>query len=179
MEPIVKALIISICLFIDFYILLKLSDKLADKIRLKNKQNKLLPSDGNKPMLLGLGNAIGFTMYGEYERLGDTYDRINSSDRAPKNNLSSIFHSIYNTPYVGYCFFVVCFLPIIPLGCYAYKTISNTQVNWKKTTTTYRFYGKQKWNYLELIHIYIEHWSFAMVYLSGISIIICLFDIIF
>lgn len=66
---------------------------------------------------------------------------------------------------VGYLFFCVV-IPLIPIGCYAYSEISHAA-----RSTTYRFYGSQRWDFFEVLSLYLIGCSSVAIVGSIIAII--------
>lgn len=87
--------------------------------------------DTNPP--LSTWNNVGFKLYGNFRM--DT-----------------------NGSYVKYLFFCI-FFPLIPIGCYRAtegitKDLGRVGAA-RKRTTDYTIYGTEKWNFLEVLYIYL------------------------
>ena len=104
------------------------------------------------PPPLGTWNAIGITCLGKYRILGETQ--------------------------VSYVFLSLLF-PIIPIGCYRVTEGLSTTPHrdgpaWK-SSTQYKIYGSEKWNLLEVLHVYLSSYSIKILLLCAFLFIVLLF----
>ena len=67
------------------------------------------------------------------------------------------------------------YLPILPIGCYRVYRGKTTSVGPRKSTTSYKIYGSEKWIFLELLFLYLHHWSLAAFICSFLGTIIKFF----
>lgn len=210
----------SILVFLLGYLISFLSEK---------KEKTAYIDDGKAPDNLGLGNGIGFRMFGSFSR--DFKNAVKRDEKkkefsssankkvSPKITEEEIslamsetigvkidaykkrlqedssfadrqrrYHawlkaeelkSMADTDYssyisggitakskrVGYLFFCVV-IPLIPIGCYAYSEISHAA-----RSTTYRFYGSQRWDFFEVLSLYLIGCSSVAIVGSIIAII--------
>lgn len=97
---------------------------------------------------LGTGNGIGGTLI-----------------QGQRYHLPTASYAYYN-------FFVILYLPIIPLGCYLAKEDGFEYINHKRSIRKYKVIGMLKWDILEVIYIYLSTYSIT-------SAIVCFVILIF
>ena len=73
---------------------------------------------------------------------------------------------------VYYEFFTLI-VPIVPLGCFRVEEYPNG--NWRKKS--YKIYGSEKWNFLEIMYIYLSTYS-GVAFFCGIIWLISLTNIL-
>lgn len=102
---------------------------------LENRDFHVRPANSKSPVMLGIGNGIGFTFFGDYREVGDTAVSY-------------------------YCFCIIG--PLIPLGCYRVRR-GETKRRFGQSgySTSYQIYGSEKWNFLEIINLI--SFSFASI----------------
>lgn len=116
---------------------------------IENRSFYIRPANHKSPLLLGIGNAIGFTLVGNYREVGDTV--------------------------VAYHYFTII-VPLIPLGCYRVKRGKTTRHIGRGYTTPYIIYGSERWNWLEVVHIIIKGIIGLFITIAAISIFGAIFD---
>ena len=119
---------------------------------LLNKGFDAKAANNETPPPLGTWNAIGITCLGKYRVFGNT-------------QVSYVFLSL--------------FFPIIPIGCYRVtESLSTTPHRdgpaWK-SSTRYKIFGSEKWNLLEVLHVYLSSYSIKILLLCAFWFIILLF----
>jgi len=120
---------------------------------LLSKYNDLRPYEpaipnGDSPGSLGTMNGIGTSLYGYFRPDGLSY-----------------------VTYEFLCFFI----PLIPVGCYRVEQGMTTQ-GYKKTSTSYRFYGSEKWRFTEVINIYLTAFGVIAMIIGGLCMIFTVFE---
>ena len=120
---------------------------------LLSKSFKVSPANNDPFPELSTWNLIGTTCQGSYREVGGTH--------------------------VSYVFFTFIF-PLIPFGCYRVKEGPSINPHrdgavWK-SSTSYSVYGSEKWNFLEVLHVYLSSWSIMMLVLCFIWFIFLLID---
>lgn len=71
---------------------------------------------------------------------------------------------------VKYIFLCLFFLPILPIAC---RRVTEGNISWKthSFSTEYTIYGKEKWNLLEIIQIYLNVWVGTYFYITLFCVI--------
>lgn len=91
-------------------------------------EDDLMPSYNPSSPLLGTINWIGFTFLGCYRCFSGTF--------------------------VTYRF-ISFILPIVPIGCYRVKDVTEQESKSLGNTKYYQIYGKEPWRFWEVFHIYV------------------------
>lgn len=104
--------------------------------------------DGKEILPLWSGNGIGLTLYGDCMR----YDPQTQSE-------------------VKYVFLIFFYLPILPLGCYRVQETGYASQSYKRSCTSYKIFGSERWRILEVICIYLR-------FLTGILLVIAVICVI-
>lgn len=115
---------------------------------INNRPFTLKAADGASPSSLGTTNNIGSTLLGGFRWYG----------------MSCVVYDFI-------CFFV----PLFPVGCYRAMAGETTQSG-KTTSTSYRFYGSEKMNGLEVLQIYLVSWGWLPFIFGAIGIVISWFE---
>lgn len=109
----------------------------------------LPPANGASPGSLGTTNNIGTTMLGGFRWVGGSC-----------------------VSYEFVCFFIALF----PIGCYRCKVGKTQKSGYKTMSTSYRFYGSEKMNGLEVLQIYLASWGWLPFLFGLLAMIIAMFD---
>lgn len=124
--------------------------------RLEKIPRKYKKRDGKSPDLLGTFFGFGLSMLGDF-------DRIDSTDKMGLRR---------NVKYEFLTFF---YMPIIPVACYESFLVNRGMSHREGAETVrniqYHFSGSQKWNFLEIIDVYLWYWSIAGILFGIIAII--------
>lgn len=129
-------------------LLFPLNHYLEDNI-LAFKKLQYVNSKPNGGLSLGTGNSIGFSLL----------EGVNLNRYIGNRYVCS----------VSYHFFVILYLPIIPLGCYNARCTGHARKG-----SSYLIGGKQKMNFWEILWIYTGYWSYSLVIIGIIFVIISL-----
>lgn len=74
---------------------------------------------------------------------------------------------------ISYCFWSICYIPLIPIGCYSFNTnrkmIQFTSDRLVENGTY--FVSILRWNWKEILYIYLKNWSFAVMVITVINTI--------
>ena len=114
-----------------------------------NRPFRLNPSNGAAPSGLGTTNNIGSTMMGGFRWFAGTC-----------------------VSYEFVCFFI----PLFPVGCYRTRVGETTKSGYKSTSTSFRFYGSEKMNGLEVLQIYLVSWGWLPFIFGILSMVIGMFE---
>lgn len=102
---------------------------------LLNTDYYVRPANGKSPSLLSIWNSVGAVCLGNYRDVGNTH--------------------------VSYGFLSII-LPLIPIGCYRVaegETTTHREGAARVSSTPYITYGSEKWNTLEILHVYLSSWN--------------------
>lgn len=116
---------------------------------INSKPFRLPSANGAFPSHLGTINNIGITMLGGFRWFGGSC-----------------------VVYEFVCFFVALF----PVGCYRAKVGATTKSGHKTMSTSYRFYGSEKMNGLEILQIYLMSWGWLPFIIGLICMVIAMFE---
>ena len=74
---------------------------------------------------------------------------------------------------ISYCFLSICYIPLIPIGCYSiYTNRKMIQFVSEKITGNGKYYlGTLAWDWKEILQIYLKNWSFAVMVITVINTI--------
>ena len=99
---------------------------------------------------------------------------VNTPNRRTPNGLGTInlvglsffgsYRELEHTKVVYYAFGFACF-PIIPFGCYRVQELER-EIN----NTTYNIFGTERWNLLELLHLYVSRYGILALIISIVSL---------
>lgn len=123
-----------------------ISDNVLEKQKLEYK-----PSKVSEEMLLGTGNGIGFSLFDGF------------SCQRYYNGHPVMYCSIY------YHFFVILYMPIIPLGCYDAYLVKR-----QHKTAIYQIRNKQVMNKWEILYLYCLYWGFVLIVIGLIMFVCCI-----
>ena len=120
---------------------------------LMSKSFKVSPANNDPFPELSTWNTIGTTIHGSFREVGGTH-------------VSYVFLSL--------------FFPLIPIGCYRVKEGPSISPHrdgaaWK-SSTSYSVYGSEKWNFWEVLHVYLCSWSIDVLVLCVIWLLLILID---
>jgi hypothetical protein len=110
------------------------------------------PANQNSPNYLETNYGIGISLSGDFFDLRCFYGST-----------------------VTYQCITFFYLPILPIGCYRVNRGKTTSVGPRRSTTSYKVYGSEKWIFLELLFLYLHHWSLAAFICSFLGTIINFF----
>lgn len=144
-------LLVGLCLIVLGAFLKLVQHYFIDDI-LEKQKLEYRPSKVNEDLPLGTGNSIGFSLI----------QGVN-------------FHRYYNGiqvfAFIHYHFFVLLFLPIVPLGCYDARVVGR-----KHKATTYQIKNKQEMNKWEVLWIYSFSWGIGLIAIGLIMFVCSLFS---
>ena len=76
--------------------------------------------------------------------------------------------------HISYCFLRICYIPLIPIGCYSFAGTGRKMIQF----TSERITGDSSyitltlaWNWKEILQIYLKNWSFAVMVITVINTI--------
>ena len=74
---------------------------------------------------------------------------------------------------ISYCFLSICYIPLIPIGCYSiYTNRKMIQFVSEKITGNGKYYlSTLAWDWKEILQIYLKNWSFAVMVITVINTI--------
>ena len=74
---------------------------------------------------------------------------------------------------ISYCFLSICYIPLIPIGCYSiYTNRKMIQFVSEKITGNGKYYlNILAWSWKEILQIYLKNWSFAVMVITVINTI--------
>ena len=109
---------------------------------LMKKGFNVKPANEDVPPSFGTINSVGITCLGKYREFGEYQ--------------------------VSYVFFSLIF-PLIPIGCFRVIEGPSTRPHregaaWK-SITPYKIIGSEKWDILEILHVYLSSWSIKILVL--------------
>ena len=68
---------------------------------------------------------------------------------------------------ISYCFLSICYIPLIPIGCYGFSGTGRKMIQFTGEKIT----GNLAWNWKEILQIYLKNWSFAVMVITVINTI--------
>ena len=75
---------------------------------------------------------------------------------------------------ISYCFLSICYIPLIPIGCYGFSGTGRKMIQFTGENITgdgsYRTFTLA-WNWKEILQIYLKNWSFAVMVITVINTI--------
>ena len=75
---------------------------------------------------------------------------------------------------ISYCFLSICYIPLIPIGCYGFSGTGRKMIQFTGEKITgdgsYRTFTLA-WNWKEILQIYLKNWSFAVMVITVINTI--------
>lgn len=76
--------------------------------------------------------------------------------------------------HISYCFWSICYIPLIPVGCYSISGTGRKMIQIISDNITgdgaYGF-TTLRWDWKEIIYIYMKNWSFAVMVITVINTI--------
>ena len=76
--------------------------------------------------------------------------------------------------HISYCFWSICYIPLIPIGCYDFSGTGRKMIQFtgEKITGNGSYYTfTLAWNWKEILQIYLKNWSFAVMVITVINTI--------
>lgn len=76
--------------------------------------------------------------------------------------------------HISYCFLSICYIPLIPVGCYSFagKGRKMIQITGDKITGEGAYnLNTLRWDWKEILYIYMKNWSFAVMVITVINTI--------
>lgn len=124
-----------------FGLLLTVLRKMIDE-KLASRPIQVTPVQLNADIKLGTINGCGMKLYGG----------------------TNIIRYYREQPlcHVYYHFFVLFFLPIIPLGCYVAECVEDSFNH-----SSYKIGGDQEMNFMELLYVYVTSWRKGFIIVGG------------
>lgn len=76
---------------------------------------------------------------------------------------------------ISYCFLSICYIPLIPIGCYGFSGTGRKMIQFTGEKITgngsYSTFTLA-WNWKEILQIYLKNWSFAVMAITMLDVII-------
>ena len=69
--------------------------------------------------------------------------------------------------HISYCFWSICYIPLIPIGCYVFSGTGRKMIQFTGEKIT----GNLAWNWKEILQIYLKNWSLAVMVITVINTI--------
>lgn len=76
--------------------------------------------------------------------------------------------------HISYCFLSICYIPLIPIGCYGFSSTGRKMIQFTSERITgdclYNTHTLA-WKWKEILQIYLKNWSFAVMVITVINTI--------
>lgn len=76
--------------------------------------------------------------------------------------------------HISYCFWSICYIPLIPVGCYSFSGTGRKMIQLisdKITGKGIYHVTTLNWKWTEILQIYLKNWSFAVMVITVINTI--------
>lgn len=73
---------------------------------------------------------------------------------------------------ISYCFLSICYIPLIPIGCYSFAGTGRKMIQIiGDVDGAYNILTTLRWDWKEILYIYMKNWSFAVMVITVINTI--------